>query len=397
MTPKLEESTGSSPPESVQDNNTPKRSLSRKRTSTFAELEVDIKAPEPPSKRARRALKKGKPLPPKHDSDSEAKQGSDAEDNGAKANARSEHGVWIGNLPFSATASELRKWLLENSGGVITEESITRVKLPMAKPSGNDKKDTQLNKGFAYVDFDDLSPKLAAIVLSEHELGGRKVLIKDSKSFEGRPQKPKLEETAQTPSAAASKRKPQQPSRKIYVGNLGFDITEDDVYRHFEPCGEIQWVKVATFQDSGKCKGFGWVNFKSPEAAAWAVKGYVKIKEEIETEEDFAEPEPDAEPRAKKFRTKKWGVSTLYGRALKIELAEDDQSRYDKRFGKGARRNNVGINASTDSNGAEKDGEEPRMVETRPSKETLQGHKDVLQARLMGVAAKPTGKKTTFD
>ena len=44
----------------------------KKRTSSFAEIEVDLDAPEPPSKRARRALKKGKALPAKPASDDEA-------------------------------------------------------------------------------------------------------------------------------------------------------------------------------------------------------------------------------------------------------------------------------------------------------------------------------------
>ena len=71
------------------------------------------------------------------------------------------------------------------------------------------------------------------------------------------------------------------------VGNMSFKTGEDDVWAQFEKCGEIEWVKVATFEDTGKCKGFGWVKFKEPEAAAWAVKGFVKIKEAVETEEDF--------------------------------------------------------------------------------------------------------------
>src|SRR5262245_37827920 len=48
--------TGSSPTEPLK---------SKKRKSNAPEIEVDLSAPEPPSKRARRALKKGKPLPTK--------------------------------------------------------------------------------------------------------------------------------------------------------------------------------------------------------------------------------------------------------------------------------------------------------------------------------------------
>ena len=40
-------------------------------------------------------------------------------------------------------------------------------------------------------------------------------------------------------------------------------------------CGTIDWIKVATFEDSGKCKGYGWVKFREPEAAAWAVNPWI--------------------------------------------------------------------------------------------------------------------------
>jgi len=79
------------------------------------------------------------------------------------------------------------------------------------------------------------------------------------------------------------------------------------------------------------------------------VQGFARIKEEIVTEEDFV-PKDDAggedeeneqidmaAEKKQKFKTRKWWVNRLLGRELKIELAEDDQLRYQKRFGRGAR------------------------------------------------------------
>ncbi|KAK3364849.1 hypothetical protein B0T24DRAFT_598176 [Lasiosphaeria ovina] len=34
-------------------------------------------------------------------------------------------------------------------------------------------------------------------------------------------------------------------------------------------CGKTRWIKVATFEDTGKCKGYGRVNFEEAEAAEW--------------------------------------------------------------------------------------------------------------------------------
>jgi len=321
---------------------------SKKRKSTVVdEIEVDLNAPEPPSKRAKRALKKGKKLPAKGANEDDEKDGEDAKEDKAK---RSEHGVWIGNLPFTVTPAELKQWLVDNSGGVVLEESITRIKMPMNKDKARSRgreDNKPMNKGFAYVDFDGIGAQMAAIALSENKLGYRSLLIKNSTSFEGRPKKEKTETVAEATTEAELAK---NTNRKVFVGNLGFATNEDDLWSHFEKCGEIEWVKVATFEDTGKCKGYGWVKFKTPEAASWAAKGFVKIKEEILTEDDFRGPQEakdeggaDADADAKdgeekrKYKMRKWWVNKLKGRTLKIEMAEDDQARYKKRFGKDKR------------------------------------------------------------
>ena len=380
-----------------------------KRKASVDEIEVDLAAPEPPSKRAKRALKKGKSL------SSKKADGGDNDDDLTKdetgetkeKQTRGEHGVWIGNLRFTVTPTELKEWLVSNSGGVITEEAITRMKLPLVKEPGRDKSAKPTNKGFAYVDFSDIGPKVAAIALSETEYGGRKLLIKDSTSFEGRPKKEP--EPAAAGAGAQGKNgklqdqqdafnKDANASRKIFVGNMSFQTKEEDVWRNFEKCGEIEFVKVATFEDTGKCKGYGWVQFKEPEAAAWAVKGFVKIKEQIETEDDFKEGEDadaDAEePKEKQFKTRKWWVNRMLGRQLKLELAEDDHVRYKKRFGKDAPKKDGKDGADKPKGGRPSDEEKAKAP---PADKGLKEASDISVARLTGAVVKSTGTKVTFD
>ncbi|KAJ6443249.1 RNA recognition motif domain-containingprotein [Purpureocillium lavendulum] len=375
---------------------------STKRKSAVDEIEVDLAAPEPPSKRARRALKKGKALPAKPSSDDE-KDGDDGDKAEKKEKVRSEHAIWVGNLPFSATPDILRKWLVDNSGGVITEESITRIKLPTTKEPGRDKSQKPANRGFAYIDFAELGPKVAAIALSENDMGGRKLLIKDATSFEGRPAKEKEpadggEEKAQGKEQSRSE---ANASRKVFVGNMSFGTIQDDLHKNFEKCGEIEWVKLATFEDSGKCKGFGWVKFKEPEAAAWAVKGFVKIKEEIETEDDFKDGSDDGDEGAeagekqKQFKTRKWWVNRLLGRQLKLELAEDDQTRYKKRFTKGGGGGDA--KAPRERPGRQGERRRGRDGDDEAPKPAKQSADDLQAARLMGKVVQHTGTKVTFD
>ncbi|KAK4453829.1 hypothetical protein QBC34DRAFT_194669 [Podospora aff. communis PSN243] len=394
----------------------------KRKSSALKEIEVDLKLPEPPSKKARRALKKGKTLPAKPKSDDEDDDEDDddkkAED-GKKKKERSPYGVWIGNLRFNATKIELRKWLVDNSGGTITDEVITRVHMPTTKPAeGVAKPKTSENRGFAYVDFATFEANVAAIALSETELAGRKLLIKDAKSFDGRPKKEVTEEakTAEGGAAAAEVKK-KNPSTKIFVGNLSFQVTEDDLRAHFEKCGPIRWIKVATFEDTGKCKGYGWVNFEEAEAAEWAVKGFVKIKETIDTLEDFMDvdttatadgaedeeaadgdkpkktPKKATEPEIK-VKTRKWWVNKLQGRPLKIELAEDDQTRYKKRFRGGGQRKEQNGNTAP---AAEGDAPKEKKYFKEKEKKAANYASDIGVARLTGAAVAPQGKKTTFD
>ncbi|KAL7814673.1 hypothetical protein V8C44DRAFT_37502 [Trichoderma aethiopicum] len=400
--------------ESPQLEQVDKSASSTKRKAVVEEIEVDVNAPEPPSKRAKRALKKGKPLPTKPSSDDEKEDKDKDGEKEGKEKTRSEHGVWIGNLPFRLTAAELRTWLVDNSGGVITPESITRIKLPTVKDATRRKDEKPANKGFAYVDFTDIGGKVAAIALSETDLSGRKLLIKDAKSFEGRPAKEKEAEDAAGKADASdpSKNKTEQrqetnASRKVFVGNLSFKTTEEDLMRNFEKCGEIEWAKLATFEDSGKCKGYGWIKFKEPEAAAWAVKGFVKIKEAVETEDDFRDDKSDNEEEAeegdkdknkaaqKQFKTRKWWVNRMLGRELKLELAEDDQVRYKKRFGKDASKKGDDTSrpprrSRTDDRDHGKGG---RSEAAAPAKAAP----DIAVARLTGGLVEHTGTKVTFD
>ena len=46
---------------------------------------------------------------------------------------------------------------------------------------------------------------------------------------------------------------------KIYVGNLSFDATEEDLREAFENSGQVESVTIATYRDSGRSRGFGFV------------------------------------------------------------------------------------------------------------------------------------------
>jgi cold-inducible RNA-binding protein len=48
---------------------------------------------------------------------------------------------------------------------------------------------------------------------------------------------------------------------KLYVGNLSYEVTDSDLRDLFAPYGEPDSAKVITDRDSGRSKGFGFVEF----------------------------------------------------------------------------------------------------------------------------------------
>lgn len=270
------------------------------------ELEIDVDAEVPLSKRAARRLKKGrslqqapssqKPLPKEFDADSSDDRddsSDDNEDEGKKSSIKEvksretlkkskkdkkdktenprkksktsdtdtpeepkkgTNGIWIGNLSFRTSEADLTTFFstLKPLGKSkkssdytpITASDVVRISLPQGDKKGQ-------NKGFAYVDFKSPEHQETAIALSERILSGRNVLIKPADNFDGRPSATSIDEKA---------------TKILYIGNLPFDINSDELeaYLGGKKAG-IRKVRMATFEDSGKCKGFGFIDFTTPE------------------------------------------------------------------------------------------------------------------------------------
>jgi len=59
----------------------------------------------------------------------------------------------------------------------------------------------------------------------------------------------------------------------IYVGNLSFETTEEDVRGAFESFGRVESVKIITDKYSGESRGFGFVEMPSADEAKAAISG----------------------------------------------------------------------------------------------------------------------------
>lgn len=64
----------------------------------------------------------------------------------------------------------------------------------------------------------------------------------------------------------------------IYVGNLSYDVTEDDLRQAFEAFGRVETTKIITDMSTGRSKGFGFVEMPDNTEAQAAING-LKDKE----------------------------------------------------------------------------------------------------------------------
>ena len=59
--------------------------------------------------------------------------------------------------------------------------------------------------------------------------------------------------------------------KNVFVGNMSFEATEGGLRSLFEPFGEITRVQLITDRDTGRARGFGFVEMSNDEEAAKAI------------------------------------------------------------------------------------------------------------------------------
>ncbi|KAF3914489.1 hypothetical protein AA313_de0205769 [Arthrobotrys entomopaga] len=420
----------SPPADTATDRTSKKRKLSE---NAEPELEIDVNLPEPPSKKDLRKLKKLKSKGVDTDALTTANvQLIDRSKKGAQegetpsgsttSQKRSPYGVWIGNLSFSTTRDDLMEFFTrgskedadtdsentDESGTGIRRKDITRINIPQSS------KFKGQNKGFAYIDFLTATSISHALKLSEKLFNGRKVLIKASTDFNGRPEedknKKKLAQGALDPGS-------NPPCRSIFVGNLGYEVTENQIFRHFSPAGKIKKVRFMTFEDSGKCKGFSWVDFEELKSAENVFSGNIegaededdgteeKRDEMSESENEDEADEKKSKSSAKKEKGKRKPKINPYAfmgsRKLRIEYGEDSTTRYKKRFGDSKAENGTESSkqGASPNKRQKRDGEQKKNFTRDPKKELTTEEKQAktVESRLTGRIVESTGKKITFD
>ncbi|KAK5116514.1 hypothetical protein LTR62_008063 [Meristemomyces frigidus] len=118
------------------------------------------------------------------------------------------------------------------------------------------------SKGVGYVEFKDEESVQKAIQLTGQKLLGIPIIAQ-------------LTEAEKNRQARTTEGQPTQtngiPFHRLYVGNIHFSITEEDLKNVFEPFGELEFVQLQK-EDQGRSKGYGFVQFIDPTQAKEALE-----------------------------------------------------------------------------------------------------------------------------
>ena len=123
-------------------------------------------------------------------------------------------------------------------------------------------RNTGRSRGFGYVTFATAEAVEAAIALNgTKEIDGRTPNLDRSTDTS-----PNREKRSQVFGDARS-----APSNVLFVGNLSWNTVEDTLWDAFSEYGEVSSVRVPTDRESGKPKGYGYIEFSVVDSAQKAI------------------------------------------------------------------------------------------------------------------------------
>ncbi|KAM5351918.1 hypothetical protein ACJ41O_004641 [Fusarium nematophilum] len=121
---------------------------------------------------------------------------------------------------------------------------------------------SQRSKGVGYVEFKNEDSVTQALQLTGQKLLGIPVIVQLTEAEKNR--------QARNPEAAGPH--PNSiPFHRLYVGNIHFNVTEQDLQAVFEPFGELEFVQLQK-DENGRSRGYGFVQFRDAGQAREALE-----------------------------------------------------------------------------------------------------------------------------
>ena len=164
------------------------------------------------------------------------------EDNSSTNETDESNTLFVGNLPFDTDEEKLN----EVFAGM--KDSIESISIPSDKNTGR-------FRGFAFLKMNSMEACEKAIAqFHESEVDGRRIRVNVSLSKEALAKKNQN-----------SKNKSEEGLKKLYVGNLPFEISNDELRSLFEKHGTILETYIPVDTTTGNGRGFGFVTVKEED------------------------------------------------------------------------------------------------------------------------------------
>jgi RNA recognition motif-containing protein len=188
--------------------------------------------------------------------------------------------VYVGNLAWSVSWQDLKD-LMKTTGHEVTRADI------MMTPDGR-------SKGCGIVEF--ATPEGAAEAVStfnDVELNGRQIFVREDREDRGsggnssgqkynrtnyqqrqRPNQPGHQSSGNRGGGVSTSANSDSQSRRVYVGNLSWDVTWQELKEHMQSAGEVVFAEIIT-EHNGRSKGCGIVHYATEAEAQQAISTLV--------------------------------------------------------------------------------------------------------------------------
>jgi len=160
--------------------------------------------------------------------------------------------IFVGNCPLSADKKVLKR-LFQEYGDIET----IRFRCAPAAELKVPKRAIVIKK-----DFHEKAKSFISFIVFKEEISAKKALEKNGFELDGN----HLRVDKSSGSDKVDKK------RSIFIGNLAFDITEEDIRGHVADCGTIVNVRVVRDRETSIGKGFCFVEFESKDSVGLALK-----------------------------------------------------------------------------------------------------------------------------
>ncbi|KZZ98585.1 RNA splicing factor Pad-1 [Moelleriella libera RCEF 2490] len=157
--------------------------------------------------------------------------------------------VFVQQLAARLRSDKLKKFF-EEFAGPVNEAQIVKDRV-----SGR-------SKGVGYVEFKSEETVQKALQLTGKPLAGIPIIVKLTEAEKNR-QARTTESSGGHPNSI--------PFHRLYVGNIHFNVTEQDLQAVFEPFGELEYVQLQK-DDNGRSRGYGFVQFRDAGQAREALE-----------------------------------------------------------------------------------------------------------------------------